>query len=116
MRHHDKNRKFGRTRNQRGALLRSLAVSLIGRGKIRTTEAKAKELRPFVERLVTKSREGTLASRRVVSARLGNSKETKRLIDDIAPKYKGRTGGYTRIVKLPARKSDGSKMAIIEFV
>lgn len=116
MRHHDKNRKFGRTRNQRAALLRSLAVSLIGRGKIKTTEAKAKELRPFVERLVTKSREGTLASRRLVSARLGNSKETKKLFDDIAPKYKSRSGGYTRIIKLPARKSDGSKMAVIEFV
>ena len=116
MRHHNKNRKFGRKRDQRVALLRSLAVSLIGRGKIRTTEAKAKELRPFVEQLVTKGREGTLASRRLITARLGNSKESKKLMDDIAPKYKDRSGGYTRIVKLPSRKSDGSKMAVIEFV
>jgi large subunit ribosomal protein L17 len=116
MRHHNKNRKFGRTKDQRHALLKSLAVSLIERGKIRTTEAKAKELRPFVERLITTGRTGTLASRRLVSARLGNTQGTKKVMGEIADKYKDRKGGYTRIVKLPRRMSDGSKMAIIELV
>lgn len=116
MRHHDSNRKFGRERNQRTALLRSLAVSLIGRGRIRTTEAKAKELRPFVEKLVTMAQKENLSSRRLVGARLGNAKEAKKLFDEIAPRYKERAGGYTRVVKLPVRQTDAARMAIIEFV
>lgn len=117
MRHHDNNRKFGRTHGQRAALLKGLMLSIIAHGKIETTEAKAKELRPLIEKLVTKANEGTLASRRLVIARLYNrTAEGNKLVDVIAPKYKGRTGGYTRITKLPARLGDGSKMAIIEFV
>ncbi len=86
------------------------------RGRIKTTEAKAKELRPFIERLVTKAKPGTLAARRLVISNLGTSFRAKKLVDVIAPKYAARPGGYTRIVKLPPRQSDGAKMAIIEFV
>ncbi len=118
MKHHDKNRKFGRPRNQRRALLRSLAVSLIGNEKIKTTEAKAKELRPFIERLITKGRTGTLAATRLVAERLGGShkNEVRKLIDDISPRFKKREGGYTRITKTGRRDSDGSKMAVIEIL
>lgn len=116
MRHHDANRKFGRETGQRRAFLRSLAEALIMRGKITTTEARAKELRPYVEKLVTIGRRGTLASRRLVVSRLGTAARAKKLCDEVAPKYKGRNGGYTRITKLPRRLADGSKMAVIEFV
>jgi large subunit ribosomal protein L17 len=116
MRHGNQNRKFGRETGQRRALLRSLAESLIQKGRIETTEAKAKELRPYVEKLVTMARKGTLASRRGVISRLGTEPRAQALLTTIAPRYAERAGGYTRIIKLPPRKSDGSKMAIIEFV
>jgi len=117
MRHGNNKRKFGRVRKVRKALINSLALNLIIRGKIKTTEPKAKELRPFVEKLVTGAKKNTVASRRLISARLFNrSAETKKLFDVIAPKYTDRKGGYTRILKLGARKSDSAKMAIIEFV
>ncbi len=117
MNHHNRNRKFGREAGQRRALLRSLATSLILRGNITTTTAKAKELRPIVERLVTKSKKDTLAARRNVIAFLGNAeKPGKKLFTDIAPRYKTRAGGYLRIVKLAPRKGDGSPRARIEFV
>lgn len=117
MRHHDHNRKFGRVRKQRAALMQGLARSLVLHGRIETTEAKAKELRPFVEKLVTRAKSGTLASRRIVSARLGGAPTaTKKLMETIAPQYAKRSGGYTRITKLPARNSDASPVAVIEFV
>ena len=101
----------------RNALFKSLLRSLIIHGKISTTEAKAKEIRPMIEGLVTKARIGTLASRRFVTAKLGNQEKiSKKLCDEIALKYKERSGGYTRIIKLPRRKSDGSTMAVIEFI
>ena len=117
MRHHNSIRKFGRDKNERKALLRGLMLSLIKHGKIETTEAKAKELRPTIEKLVTKANVGTLASSRIVYSRLYNlSPEANKLLKEIAPKYKDRKGGYTRITKLPRRAGDASKMAIIEFV
>jgi large subunit ribosomal protein L17 len=119
MRHHKNIRKFGRVKKGREALLRSLARALIIKERITTTEAKAKELRPFVEKLVTKATQATVASRRLVAARLGGGGDEdplKILFDTIAPKYKNRSGGYTRIIKIAPRKSDASKMAIIEFV
>lgn len=117
MKHHKAIRKFGRTKDQRVALIRSLALSLIEHGKITTTEAKAKELRPFVEKLITKGREGTLASTRLVTSRLGgDSDNAHKMVADIAPRYKERAGGYTRITKLVPRPGDASKMAVIEFV
>lgn len=117
MRHHNKNRKFGRTKNVRAALMKGLALSLIKSSRIKTTEAKAKELRPFIEKLVTRAKSGALADRRVIVSRLMNrAPETKILMEEIAPKFKEVNGGYTRIMKLPPRKSDGAKMALIEFV
>ena len=116
MRHHKAKRVFGREKNQRNALLISLASSLIKHGKIKTTEAKAKEVRPFTEKLVTKARIGTLASRRLVASRLRSAELAKILTEKIAPKFKNRSGGYTRIIKLPRREGDASPMAIIEFV
>lgn len=117
MRHHNSVRKFGRTRSQRNALIKSLALSLIVHGRIETTEAKAKEVAPYVEKLVTKAKEGTLASQRLVTSRLINRKEeANKLIDEIATRYKDRTGGYTRVLKLPKRLSDAAPMALVEFV
>ncbi|MBU4480330.1 50S ribosomal protein L17 [Patescibacteria group bacterium] len=118
MNHHNTTRKLGRETKQRTALLRSLAISLILKEKIKTTEAKAKELRPFIEKIVTKGKEGTLTSRRMVSSRLGSGgvSATKKVFDVIAPKYEEREGGYTRVVKVSNRQNDGSRIAIIEFV
>ncbi|MEI6304808.1 MAG: 50S ribosomal protein L17 [Candidatus Taylorbacteria bacterium] len=116
MRHHSNTRKFGREKTQRHALMRSLARNLIRDDKIRTTLAKAKEVRPFVEKLITSAKSGTVASRRIVNSRIQGPTETKKLFDVLAPKYKTRPGGYTRIVKLPNRILDGAPMAIVEFV
>ncbi|MCX6757937.1 MAG: 50S ribosomal protein L17 [Candidatus Nomurabacteria bacterium] len=117
MRHSNKTKKFGREKTQRHALMHSLALNLIVREKIKTTEPKAKALRPFIEKLVTLAKKGDLASRRVVISRLTNrSKEVKKLFEVIAPKYTDKKGGYTRIIKLGARKSDAAPMAVIEFV
>lgn len=115
MRHHNQNRKLGRVRKVRKALLNSLARSLVLHEKIETTEAKAKELRPFVEKLVTKGKLGTVAARRAVALKLGKE-AGKVLVDSLSKQYEGRNGGFLRITKNRRRLSDGSKMAIIEFV
>ena len=115
MRHHNANRKFGRKKNQRVALLRSLAYSLALKGKIKTTEAKAKELRPYMEKLVTLGKKKTLASRRFIVGRVG-VKVAKKIVEELSPTYKERAGGYTRITKMISRTSDASPMAVIEFV
>lgn len=116
MRHHDSKRKFGRERKVRRALLKSLASSLIIKKKIKTTDAKARELRPYIEKMVTRAKRNDVPSRRAMVSEIGTKKAVKILFDDIAPSYKERPGGYTRIVKLPRRMGDGSKMAVIEFV
>lgn len=118
MRHHNANRKFGRTKTGRRALLNSLAFNLLTREKIKTTLPKAKELRPFIEKLVTRAKKGDMAGRRQIISRLGgsHSREVKKLFEVIAPKYADKKGGYTRIMKLGVRKSDSAPMAIIEFV
>lgn len=115
--HGNKNRKFGRVRSQRTALVRGLAVSLIRDGKIKTTEAKAKELRPFVERLVSHGKENTVSARRIVSSRLGEPAGAiiKKMFEEIAPKYATRAGGYTRVIKM-GRTPAGRDEAVIEFV
>ncbi len=95
--------------------MKSLALALVVNGKIKTTEAKAREIRPFVEKLVTSGKLATIASRRALVSKIGVMGAQK-IVKDLAPKYKERAGGYTRITKLPARLSDGSLMAIIEFV
>ncbi len=116
MRHHSSKRKFGREMNQRDALIRSLSRNLINEGRITTTLAKAKSLRPFVEKLVTKAKTGTVASRRLVLSRMHGEDETRALFDTIAKKYNDRKGGYLRIIKLPRRALDAAPMAMIEFV
>lgn len=113
--HGNKLRKFGRKRKVRNALMDSLATSLILQSKIKTTEAKAKSLRPFVEKIVTVGKNKTLAAERQIIAMIG-VRGARKVVNDIAPKYKERNGGYTRITKLPRRASDAAKMAVIEFV
>ena len=116
MRHHNSKRKFGREKNQRVALMKSLAYALVVTEKIKTTEAKAKELRPYVEKLITLGKSETLASRRLLVARVGADAARKLTVGGIAAGYKGRAGGYTRITKLVRRSTDGAPMAVIEFV
>jgi large subunit ribosomal protein L17 len=116
MRHHNTKRKFGRVKKQRDTLIASLALNLIVRGRIKTTLAKAKELRPFIEKLVTYAKVKNLARRRLIISRLANRKREAEKLFTIAEKYVDRPGGYTRILKLGQRIPDGAKMAIIEFV
>lgn len=115
MRKRKKGKKFGRVAEQRKALMKGLASSLIEHKKIKTTEVKAKELRRFVEPLISKAKIGDLHQRRQVRKYLSDQ-ITKKLFDEIASLYKDRAGGYTRITKLPPRESDGARMARIEFV
>lgn len=115
MNHHNKQRKFGRVKKVRDEMMKSLALSLVVKGKIKTTDAKARELRPYAEKLVTKGKLGTVAAHRDLVARIGNMGAEK-IIKDLSPKYKSRMGGYTRITKLPRRISDGSLMSVIEFI
>lgn len=113
----NKTRSFNRPANQRRALIRSLARSLIMHERISTTEMKAKELRPYIERLVTYGKKGTLASRRLAIASLHDPAAVKKLFGAIAPRYKERAGGYTRVVKRAHRGSnDARKLAYILFV
>lgn len=117
MRHSNSQKKFGRVRKVRTGFYRSLLNNLIVRERMVTTAARAKAIRPVIEKLVTKARANTVAARRLVAARLGNNEETaKKLADDIAPRYAERPGGYTRIVKMPQRAGDAAPMAMIEFV
>lgn len=116
MKHHKKRRTFNRPKNQRVALLKSLARSLVLENGITTTSAKAKELRPFIEKLVTESKKNTLASRRVVTTRLGSAEAVKKLHDEYAKRYASRTGGYTRIIRLGHIGKRVAEMARIEFV
>ena len=115
MRHGNVNRKFGREKGQRTALLKSLARNLVIRGRMQTTLAKAKEVRPMVEKMVTRGKSGSLSSRRALIAELGDTRTAGKLMK-VAEGYKERPGGYVRITKLGARKSDAAEMALIEFV
>lgn len=115
MRHHNANRKLGRVRKTRKALLNSLARSLVLHQRIETTEPKAKELRPFMEKMVTSGKKQTVAARRDIDSKIG-ARAGKILVDDISQKYLDKKGGFTRIIKTRRRLSDGSQMAIIEFV
>ena len=117
MRHQKKTVKLGRTQGHRNALLANLAVSLIEHGQIKTTVAKAKAVRPVVEKLVTKAKTGTLHARRMALADLRhNEVAVRKLFTEIGPLNAARKGGYTRIVKLGMRRSDAAEMAIIEWV
>jgi large subunit ribosomal protein L17 len=108
-------RKFGREKAQRSALYKSLTTNLINYGKIKTTVAKAKSLSSYVEKIVTTAKKNNLASKRELLKKLSPS-VVKKLTNEIVPKLINRNGGYTRITKLGRRKSDGSPMALIEFI
>jgi len=116
MKHHKSGRTLGRKKGQREALLRSLARSLVMHERITTTTARAKELRPFIEQLVTHGKKGTVHSRRSVQSRLGSPEAVKKLHDTLAARYAKRAGGYTRIVKLGRVGKRAIESARIEFV
>lgn len=116
MRHRKAGRKFGRNPAQRQALLRQLAISMILHERITTTEAKAKSLRPVVEKLVSIAREDTSANRHLIMRKIDHPLAMAKLFEVIAPRYEGVNGGYTRISKLEPRRGDGAPMALIEFV
>ena len=117
MRHHSAHRKFGRERGQRIALIRSLAESLILQEKILTTEARAKEVRPYVEKLITAGKKANVAARRTLTSKLGGRETAmKKVVDELAVRYKERAGGYTRIVKVHLKATDGRSAAVIERV
>ncbi|MCK4473870.1 50S ribosomal protein L17 [Candidatus Parcubacteria bacterium] len=115
MRKRKKGRKLSRERNQRIALLKTLASALFLKEKIKTTEAKAKEVSGFAAKFITRAKKKDLAATRYV-LRFFTKKLAKKLVEEIAPRYKNRSGGYTKIIKLGERKRDGAKMAIIELV
>ena len=115
MRHLSKQKKFGRTMNQRNALLNGLIRSLIEREKIITTVVKAKSIKPRIEKLITKGKHKDLSTIRYLQSRL-DSKNAKKIYEILAPRYQSRAGGYTKIIKLPPRKSDGAAVAVIELV
>lgn len=115
-RHGYKGRKFGRERDQRRALLKGLATSLVEHGKIETTLPKAKELVRYIEKLVTKAKKGDLANRRAVIAGLSTQAAAFRLVDVIAPQLTGRTSGHVRVERTRLRVGDGAQMATIAFV
>ncbi len=116
MRHLHGYRKLGRTASHRKALLKNMAIAIVNYEKIETTLPKAKELRSHIEKLITKALEGDFNAHRAVFAELQDKIATKKLIDVIAPKYKDRNGGYTRIVKTRLRRGDAAEMAILELV
>jgi len=116
MRHRVGGRKLQRTASHRTALFRNQSAALIKHEQIVTTLAKAKELRPYVEKLVTLAKKGGLSNRRLAHARLLDDTQLVKLFDVLAERYKTRAGGYTRIIKAGIRASDAAPMAIIEFV
>lgn len=117
MRHHSSKKTLGRVKRQREALSKSLARSLILQGGIVTTTAKAKAVKPFVERLVTQAKTDTVANRRLTASRVGNDAAlVKKLYTELGPRYKERAGGYTRVIKLGKVGARSADMARIEFV
>ncbi|MDE7173739.1 MAG: 50S ribosomal protein L17 [Helicobacter sp.] len=116
MRHQHGYRKLGRTSAHRKALLRNLSIALVRHGKIETTLMKAKELQSYFERLLTRARAGDFNAHRAVFAALQDKESTQKLVAEIAPKYQGRNGGYTRIVRTQLRRGDAAPMAFIELV
>lgn len=116
MRHRHGYRKLGRTSAHRKALLKNLSISLIEHGKIETTAIKAKELRSYVEKLITTAGKGDANAHKAVFAALQNKEATKTLVNEIAPKYVDRAGGYTRITRTRIRRGDATTMAFIELV
>ncbi|MDR2152258.1 MAG: 50S ribosomal protein L17 [Helicobacteraceae bacterium] len=116
MRHLKAHRKLGRTTSHRKALLKNLSIALIKAGKIETTEPKAKELRSYVEKLITRARKGDPNAHRAVFSHLQDKETTHKLVAEIAPKYVDRKGGYTTIQKSGARLGDAAPLAIISLI
>lgn len=116
MRHRVGGRKLQRTSSHRAALFRNMAAALIKHEQITTTLAKAKELRPYTEKLVTLAKKGGLSNRRLAHSRLLDDAQLVKLFDVLAPRYADRAGGYTRVIKAGIRASDAAEMAIIEFI
>jgi large subunit ribosomal protein L17 len=116
MRHGISGRKLGRKTGHRHALLRNLAAALIKHEQITTTLPKAKELRPYVEKLITLAKRGGLSNRRLAMSRLGDETQLKKLFEVLAERYADRDGGYTRVLRAGIRPSDAVQMAIIELV
>lgn len=116
MRHRVKKKTLDRKAGPRKALLKNLAFQLVVYEKIKTTEAKAKVLKPFVERLITKGKTSTLAARRALLRVLPTEAAVKKILEELGPRYTTRQGGYTRIVKIAPRQGDGARMAYIEFI
>jgi len=116
MRHRHGYRKLSRTSSHRAAMLKNLAIAIISESKIETTLPKAKELRSYVEKLITVAGKGDSNAHRAVFAQLQDKISTKKLVEEIAPKYKERNGGYTRITKTRIRRGDAAAMANIELV
>jgi len=116
MRHRAKGRQLSRTSSHRRALLNNMATSLFEHGRVITTEAKAKELRPFAEKLITLARRGDLHARRLVQRRIKDRETLSRLFSEIGPRFAARPGGYTRILKLGHREGDGADVARIELL
>lgn len=115
-RHGYKGRKFGRERDQRRALLKGLATSLVEYGEIETTLPKAKELSRYIEKLITKAKRGDLANRRAVIAGLSTQAAAFKLVDEIAPQLAGRTSGHVRVKRTRIRVGDAAQLATISFV
>ena len=115
MKHLKKNRKFGRQADYRNAFLMNLVSSLILKERIRTTEARAKEIKTIIEKIITRAKIDNLSNRRLLLKKL-NLKSVNKLFKDLSPRFKRRRGGYSRIVKLESRKNDGAKMVIIEII
>jgi large subunit ribosomal protein L17 len=116
MRHQKAHRRFGRTTSQRLAMLRQLSISMILHERISTTEAKAKEIRPVVEKLITLARDDSEFHRKLIMSKIDHPGATAKLFEVIAPRYVGQAGGYTRINKLEPRKGDAAPMALIELI
>ena len=116
MRHAKKGRKLGTDASHTTAMLRSLAAALLTNERIKTTEPRAKEVRSLVDRIITWGKRGDVHARRLALAELGDQALVKKVFDDIAPRFKEREGGYTRILKLGPRKGDAAPMVIIELV
>jgi len=116
MRHAKKGRKLGTDASHTRAMLRSLAAALLANERIKTTEARAKEVRPLVDRIIGWGKRGDVHARRLALAELGDQALVKKVFDDIAPRFAERDGGYTRILKLGPRKGDAAPMVIMELV
>ena len=116
MHHRKKGKILGRKKSHRDALIRNQAIAFFRHSKITTTQAKAKVLRSYMEKLITIGKKKNLASLRLIIKKIHSPKTAKKIVDEISPKYQSRPGGYLRIIKLNPRKGDGAKLARLEYV